>query len=123
MEEDAQRTWSFAEQNGDDPEFHTLGSDISLLLDQININGHLSSEVAKLRGLKQGDLLSLILYNLAFEPFLLSVMSDRHIQGYSMGIEQIKLLCYTDGVLVFLHDAADFSRLQLHMHRVFLRLW
>ncbi|CEP09128.1 hypothetical protein [Parasitella parasitica] len=37
---------------------------------RININGHLSSAVAKLRGLKQGDPLSPILYNLAFEPFL-----------------------------------------------------
>lgn len=44
---------------------------------RISINGHLSSEVAKLRGLKQGDPLSPVLYNLAFEPFLLSIIYDR----------------------------------------------
>ncbi|GAN11867.1 conserved hypothetical protein, partial [Mucor ambiguus] len=49
---------------------------------RININGHLSSEVAKLRGLKQGDPLSPILYNLAFEPFLLAILHDRQFQGY-----------------------------------------
>ncbi|KAK4521179.1 uncharacterized protein ATC70_013124 [Mucor velutinosus] len=91
--EDAQRKWSIAEQQENNPTFSTLDSDIGLLLDQekaydrvnleyltkvlrkfgfprplikcisklmgdnlirININGHLSTEVAKLRGLKQG---------------------------------------------------------------------
>lgn len=44
---------------------------------RINVNGHLSNEVAKLRGLNQGDPLSPILYNLAFEPFLLAILHDR----------------------------------------------
>lgn len=43
----------------------------------INVNGHLSNEVVKLRGLNQGDPLSPILYNLAFEPFLLAILHDR----------------------------------------------
>lgn len=100
--ENAQRKWSYVEQNGSDPTFGELDADIGLLLDQekaydrvnldylhkvlakfgflpreiiikcikklmggnltrINLNGHLSNEVAKLRGLKQGDLLSPIL--------------------------------------------------------------
>ena len=84
---------------------------------RINLNGHVSSEVAKLRGLKQGDPLSPILYNLAFEPFLLSIINDRQFQGYHMGSERTKLLCYADDALVFVHDPADLARLQLHMTR------
>ena len=84
---------------------------------RININGHLSSTVAKLRGLKQGDPLSPILYNLAFEPFLLSILNDRQFQGYLMGTERTKLLCYADDALVFVHDSNDLARLQLHMNR------
>lgn len=154
--EDAQRKWSFAEQQESDPTFSSLDSDIGLLLDQekaydrlnldylkhvlvkfgfprplvkciyklmgdnqirINLNGHLSTAVAKLRGLKQGDPLSPILYNLAFEPFLLAILQDRHFQGYMMGTARTKLLCYADDALVFVHDANDLTRLQLHMTR------
>ncbi|CEP16721.1 hypothetical protein [Parasitella parasitica] len=83
----------------------------------ININGPLSSAVAKLRGLKQGDPLSPILYNLAFEPFLLLIIHDRHFSGYVMGQERTKILCYTDDALVFVHNASDLGRLQVHMDR------
>jgi hypothetical protein len=154
--EDAQRKWSFAEQNGSDSTFSELDADIGLLLDQekaydrvnleylnkvltkfgfprqlikcvkklmgdnlikINLNGHLSKEVAKLRGLKQGDPLSPILYNLAFEPFLLAIINDRQFHGYLMGAERTKVLCYADDAMVFAHDPSDLSRLQIHMAR------
>lgn len=82
---------------------------------QININGHLSSAVPKLRGLKQGDPLSPILYNLAFEPFLLKILHDSHFQGYLMGTQRTKVLCYADDALVFVHDSNDLSRLDDHM--------
>ncbi|CEP09945.1 hypothetical protein [Parasitella parasitica] len=85
---------------------------------RININGYLCSAVARLRGLKQGDRLSPILYNLAFEPFLLlSIIHDRHFSGYVMGQERTKILCYADDALVFVHDASDLGRLQVHMDR------
>jgi len=84
---------------------------------RINLNGHLSCEIAKLRGLKQGDPLSPILYNLAFEPFLLAIINDRQFQGYLMGAERTKVLCYADDALVFVHDPGDLSRLQIHMTR------
>ncbi|GAN06252.1 conserved hypothetical protein [Mucor ambiguus] len=84
---------------------------------RININGHLSNEVVKLRGLKQGDPLSPIFYKLAFEPFLLAILHDRQFQGYMMGVERTKLLCYADDNLVFFHDPQNLTRLQLHMSR------
>lgn len=82
---------------------------------RINLNSHLSLPVAKLRGLKQGDPLSSILYNLAFEPFLLAVIHDRAFQVYIIGSLQIKVLCYADNALVFLHDANDLAQLRIHM--------
>ncbi|KAK4510370.1 Vacuolar protein sorting-associated protein 70 [Mucor velutinosus] len=154
--EDAQRKWTIAEQQDDDPTFRNLDADNGLLLDQekaydrvnldylkkvltkfgfprplikciyklmgnnlirINLNGHMSTEVAKLRGLRQGDPLSPILYNLAFEPFLLAILHDRQFHGYTMGTATTRLLCYADDALVFVHDAQDLSRLQLHMSR------
>ncbi|CEP17652.1 hypothetical protein [Parasitella parasitica] len=59
---------------------------------RINLNGHLSTEVAKLRGLKQGDPLSPILYNLTFEPFLLSIINDSQFKGYTMESHPVSYL-------------------------------
>ena len=82
---------------------------------RININGYLSEAIPKLRGLKQGDPLSPILYNLAFEPFLLAILHDKEFQGYMMGNHRTKLLCYADDALVFVHNTQDLSRLETHM--------
>jgi hypothetical protein len=90
----------------------------------IVVNGQvMSKEVHKARGLKQGDPLSCILYNLAIEPLLRSILDDRTIQGYpfqqlypaaiSRPLKPIKLLCYADDLLVFLMTHAEFDRLNL----------
>jgi hypothetical protein len=82
---------------------------------KININGHLSTAVPKLRGLKQDDPLSPILYNLAFEPFLLAIINDRQFQGYIMGSQRTKVLRYADDALVFVHNIQDLTRLERYM--------
>lgn len=82
----------------------------------ININGHLSNVVPKLRGLKQGDPLSPILYNLAFEPFLLVIHNDRQFNGYLMGAQRTKVLCYADDALVFVHNSQDLAQLETYMN-------
>lgn len=81
---------------------------------RINLNGHLSIEVAKLSGPKQGDPLLPILYNLAFEPFLLPIINDRQFYGYLMGAERTKVICYAVDALVFAHVHANLTRLQVH---------
>ncbi|CEP13066.1 hypothetical protein, partial, partial [Parasitella parasitica] len=91
---------------------------------QININGFFSEDVAKLRGFKQGDPISCICYDLAFEPFLQSILQDNDFQGYqftsnkptsSLPVITTKILCYADDALVFVHDKQDLRLLAYYM--------
>ena len=92
----------------------------------LNVNGHLSSNtVPKLRGLKQGDPISCILYNFALEPLLRSILADDRVQGYSFHrrypaqsppTPPIKLLSYADDTLLLLRDVNDLHHVANHLH-------
>lgn len=49
---------------------------------KVNANGFMSPTVYRERGLRQGDPLSPISFNLAFKPLLLSIQQDATITGY-----------------------------------------
>jgi hypothetical protein len=92
----------------------------------ISINGFLSSAITQRRGLRQGDPISPLLFNLAFEPLLRRLLSDNAIcgmaihpplnplKGYNFGSNAvfpeslpIKLMAYADDLLVFLSQPAE----------------
>ncbi|KAG0780446.1 hypothetical protein G6F21_012130 [Rhizopus arrhizus] len=50
----------------------------------INVNGFLSSPVLQHRGLRQGDPISPVLFNLAIEPLLRRILSDPHFSGFQL---------------------------------------
>ncbi|KAG0820803.1 hypothetical protein G6F19_012268 [Rhizopus arrhizus] len=93
----------------------------------INVNGFLSSSVLQHRGLRQGDPISPVLFNLAFEPLLRRILSDPHFSGFQLpksvcspphvhSISSVKLLAYADDIVCLLKSPQDLTALQHHLH-------
>lgn len=87
---------------------------------QVNVNGFFSPNITQKRGLRQGDPLSPLLFNLALEPLLLLIQQDTRIQGFEYTTvdnqpTSIKLLAYADDVCTLLHTPSDFQLLQKHL--------
>ncbi|KAG1056999.1 hypothetical protein G6F43_001131 [Rhizopus delemar] len=94
---------------------------------QVNVNGHLALPAPLGRGLRQGDPIRPILFNLALEP-LIRAVNDSQIQGFlplslslpairgplfgPSSLQPIKVLAYADDLLIFLPNAADFADVQ-----------
>ena len=90
----------------------------------VNVNGFLSRSMVQNRGLRQGDAISPILFNLALEPFLLSVLHNEAITGYVSQSNSIpcsipivppppvKLLAYADDVIIFINSVDEFTEVQ-----------
>ncbi|KAG0806624.1 hypothetical protein G6F20_010985 [Rhizopus arrhizus] len=94
---------------------------------RVNVNGYFTDLVQQQRGLRQGDPLSPLLFNIALEPLLRHVIQDPSFTGFvpttyddppSDGVPStLKVLAYADDVCVFLHSFEDYHRLQHHLNR------
>jgi hypothetical protein len=76
----------------------------------IVINGFLTNGVPQRRGLRQGDSLSPLLFNLVIEPFLRII--QQRFTGYHLS-HTIKIcyLAYADDVLIFINGFSDLNDL------------
>lgn len=63
--------------------FHSLTGLFFDMTLRLNINGFLSSDALNGRGLRQGDPISLVLFNLAFEPLLRRILQDTHVNSFA----------------------------------------
>lgn len=97
---------------------------------RININGYffITDVPKKIRGLKQGNPVSSILYNLAIKPFLCSILTDPLYHGYQIKYlsnhplydeaqqlitYKFKILCYADYDLAFVQDLLYIIRINI----------
>ncbi|KAG1388755.1 hypothetical protein G6F59_015827 [Rhizopus arrhizus] len=97
---------------------------------RININGYFTNRIDQRRGLRQGDPLSPLLFNIALEPFLRHILQDSSFQGFQFQLVSnsvtttsntmpppLKVLAYADDVCVLLHSTDDYCRLHHHLDR------
>ncbi|KAG1061168.1 hypothetical protein G6F42_027751 [Rhizopus arrhizus] len=98
---------------------------------RVNVNGFLSESFSTQRGMRQGDPISPLLFNIIFDPFLRAINQDPTIRGFDFqhiastntrfpsfftnnapSAGPVKVLAYADDTLVFLNDLGEFQQLQ-----------
>lgn len=94
----------------------------------LNVKGHLSPAFIQQRGLRQGDPISPVLFNLVIEPLLRAILDDASFEVITLNtapqdsaplppLPNLKCQAYADDIMVFLSTPRDLDRLQFHLNR------
>lgn len=88
----------------------------------VNVNGFLSPRVPQLRGFKQGDPISPILFDLAFEPLLRKILQDPQLPNFWLpsppslnAPSAVKMMAYADDIVYLLTSPSDLDQLHSHL--------
>ena len=63
--------------------------------------------------IRQGCLLSMLLYNIAAEVLANLINADKRIKGIQIGDHEIKIVNFTDNTTIFLRDITCLNRIQV----------
>ena len=75
---------------------------------QARINGELTQKIEVNNGIRQGDSLSPLLFNIIMDELIIQV---RKLKGYKMGDREIKILCYADDAVLIAESEDELQRL------------
>ncbi|CEP17760.1 hypothetical protein [Parasitella parasitica] len=95
---------------------------------RVNVNGFLSPSFQQGRSLRQGDPLSSLLFNIAFDPSLRAIYNNSNITDFHIPLKAdqpitptspppVKVLANADDTLITLRNPAEFVHLQSIVHR------
>ena len=81
---------------------------------QAKVNGKLTEKISSNSGIRQGDSLSPLLFNIIMDEIIKQV---RKHKGYKMGDREIKILCYADDAVLIAEDEDDLQRLLFQFYK------
>ena len=81
---------------------------------RIKVEGKLTKTVPVKKGIRQGDSLSSLLFNIIINEIMEEIKT---LKGYSIGDENISCLCYVDDAARIAEDENSLQRLLYHFSR------